>query len=62
MALKRSVSSIYDEIKRNSVKGTYDPKKANDKTRIRRQEAKYQGMKIVGNDQLQKTVEKLLYR
>lgn len=59
--LNRSVSSIFDEIERNSVKGRYDPKKANDKSRIRRQEAKYQGMKIVGNSELQKTIEELLY-
>ncbi len=59
--LKRSVSSIFDEVKRNSVKGIYDPKKANDKAGVRRQDAKYQGMKIVGNDKLQKTIEKMLY-
>jgi IS30 family transposase len=59
--LNRSISSVFDEIKRNSVKGEYDPKKANDKARIRRQEAKYQGMKIVRDGKLQKTIEKLLY-
>lgn len=39
----------------------YDPKKANDKARVRRQEAKYQGMKIVRDGKLQETIEKLLY-
>lgn len=52
---------MFDEIKRNSVNGVYDPKKANDKARVRRQEAKYQGMKIVGDGKLQKTIEELLY-
>lgn len=59
--MNRSVSSIFDEVKRNSTKGIYDPKKANDKARVRRQDAKYQGMKIVGNSKLQDTIEKLLY-
>ncbi len=48
-------------MKRNSVKGEYDPQKANDKARVRRRKAKYQGMKIVGDNELQKTIEKLLY-
>src|SRR3989338_5078883 len=48
-------------IKRNSVRGVYDPKKANNKAGVRRQDAKYQGMKIVGDDKLQKTIEELLY-
>jgi len=60
-ALGRSISSVFDEVKRNSVKGIYDLKKANDKARVRRQEAKYQGMKIVRSSKLQDTIEKLLY-
>ena len=59
--MNRSVSSVFDEIKRNSVKGEYNPKKANDKARVRRQDAKYQGMKIVRNGKPQETIEKLLY-
>lgn len=60
-ALHRSVSSISDELKRNRVRGVYDAKKAAHKAYARRRESKYQGMKIVGNPQLQKFVEKGLY-
>ncbi len=60
-ALKRSVSTISDEIKRNSVSGSYDPTKAHLKARVRRKYAKYQGMKIVSNRRLQAFVERRLY-
>jgi len=60
-SLKRSVSTILDEIRLNSVKGKYDAKKARHKARCRRKEAKYQGMKIVRNSKLQKFVEAGLY-
>jgi IS30 family transposase len=45
----------------NSVKGKYDPKKAHYKARLRRQDSKYQGMKIVRNSDLQNFVDKNLY-
>lgn len=60
-ALNRSPSTISDEIKQNSVKGKYNPKKAHSKARTRRQCSKYQGMKIVKNKELQKFIEIELY-
>lgn len=60
--LKRSVSTISDEIKRNSDKlGRYDSSKANHKAYVRRKNSKFQGMKIVLDKQLQEFVEKHLY-
>lgn len=47
--LKRSVSSISEEINNNSVNGIYDPQKANHKAYVKRKNSKYQGMKVVGN-------------
>jgi transposase, IS30 family len=55
--LKRSVSTISDEIKRNSVKGEYDPLKAHQKAYARRHNASYRGIKIVSNDKLREFVE-----
>ena len=45
-ALCKNHSSIGREINRNSVKGTYNPHKAQHKSRVRRKQAKYQHMKI----------------
>lgn len=45
-ALHKDHSSIGREINRNSVKNVYDPAKAQHKSRVRRQRAKYQNMKI----------------
>ena len=59
--LGRSHSNILDEIKRNSVRGKYDPKKADHKAYVRRHEAKYQGMKIAEHTELQKYVDDHLY-
>jgi IS30 family transposase len=56
-ALNRSVSTVSDEIKRNSVNGKYDPDKACHKAYVRRLESKYQGMHIVGNKKTQKFVD-----
>ena len=55
--LHRSVSTISDEIRRNSVSGVYDPKKADHKAYVRRKYAKYQGMKIVSNPVLREYVD-----
>lgn len=44
--LGRSVSSISDEIRRNSVNGVYDPRKAERKARVRRRYAKQQCLKV----------------
>jgi IS30 family transposase len=59
--LGRSVSSISDEIRINSVNGAYQPKKASHKAYVRRRQSKYQGKKIVGNYKLRELVEKMLY-
>lgn len=59
--MRRSVSTISDELKRNRVKGSYDPKKAHHKAYVRRQEAKYQGMKIVQHGALRTYVDDNLY-
>lgn len=53
----RGKSSIADELKRNRVRGHYDPKKAHHKAYVRRKYAKYQGMKIVGTAALRNEVE-----
>ena len=44
--LECSQPSISREIKRNSVHGLYDPRKAKGKARVRRRYSKYQGMKV----------------
>jgi len=59
-ALNRGAGTISDEIRKNSVKGTYDPKKAHLKARVRRMYSKYQGMKIVQNTELWDYVEEKL--
>jgi IS30 family transposase len=56
-ALDRSVSSISEEINKNSVKGIYDPFKANHKAYVRRHNASYRGQKIVQNQELREFVE-----
>ncbi|GEM_PF-3814245 len=44
--LERSPGSISDEVRRNLTLGRYDPHRAQAKTRLRRMDAKFQGMKI----------------
>lgn len=56
-SLGRSVSSISDEIDRNSVRGRYDPQKADNKAKLRRKDAKYQGMKVAEHIELQAYVD-----
>ena len=58
--LRRSVSTISDEITRNKVRGRYDAKKAAHKAYARRKYAKFQGMKIVEHPALRTRVEELL--
>lgn len=59
--LKRSVSTISDELARNRVRNKYDPRKAQHKSYVRRKYSKFQGMKIVSSRKLRKFVEELLY-
>jgi transposase, IS30 family len=61
VALNRSVSTVSDEIKRNTVNGQYDPNKAHHKAYVRRRASKYQGMHIVGNKDTKKFVDASLY-
>src|SRR3989338_187737 len=56
LVLYRSSGSISDELKRNRTKGRYDPHRAHAKTRLRRMDAKYQGMKVEGNPALRSYV------
>jgi len=56
--LHRSVSSISDEIKLNTVKGEYIASKANHKARTRRKYSKVQVMKVVTNSDLREFVIK----
>jgi IS30 family transposase len=58
--LGRSPGTISEEIKKNSVNGVYDPKKAQHKAYVRRKYSKYQGMKIVQNSQLREYIEEKL--
>ena len=48
-ALGYNPSSISREIKKNRVRGKYDPAKANGKAMARRSYSKFQGMKIENN-------------
>lgn len=57
----RSHSSILNEVKRNSVRGSYDPRKADHKAYVRRKYAKYQGMKIAEQKELKKYIDIRLY-
>lgn len=56
-ALGRGIGTISDEISRNSVKGMYDPKKAQHKAYVARLYSKYQGMKVVRHRELWDYVE-----
>lgn len=56
-ALSRSVSAISKEIKINSVKGIYDPHKAQHKAYVRRHSASFRGQKIVNHKKLRSFVE-----
>lgn len=59
-ALSRPISTLSDEIQRNSVEGKYDPRKAQHKAYVRRHQASYRGKKIVANQKLRSFVEKNL--
>lgn len=56
----RSVSTISDEVRKNSVKGAYDPSKAHLKTYARRHAASYRGKRIMAHLSLQRFVERSL--
>jgi len=56
-ALDRPVSTISDEIKRNSIRGIYDPEKAQHKAYVRRHMASFRGKSVIANKELRKFVE-----
>jgi IS30 family transposase len=58
--LGRVVSTVSDEVGRNSVRGVYDPAKAHHKAYVRRHLATYQGKKIVEDFALREFVEREL--
>lgn len=60
--LKRAVSGLSYELKKNKVRGVYDANRAQHKAYVRRKYAKYQGMKIVENPGLRKFVERGLMK
>lgn len=55
--LGRSPGTLSEEIKNNSVKGVYDPNKAQHKAYVKRKDSKFQGMKIVSSKELRNFVE-----
>lgn len=54
--LDRSVSSVSDEIRNNSVDGIYDAKKANHKAYVKRQASKRDCLKVAMDSKLEKFV------
>ena len=56
-ALNRSVSTISDEIKKNSVKKKYDSQKAQHKAYAKRRNASFRGQKIIAHSKLRSFVE-----
>src|SRR3989344_3879486 len=60
--LERSPNTISFEITKNSVRGRYDPRKAQHKAYTKRKYSKYQGMKVVGDSQLRNYIEERLER
>jgi transposase, IS30 family len=59
-ALGRDHTTVDREIRNNSVKGKYDPRKANHKSYVKRKYSKYQGMKIIQEPDLLKYIERKL--
>lgn len=55
-ALGRGLGTISEEITRNKTKGAYDPRRAQIKTKNRRANSKYQGMKIRNDSELESYV------
>ena len=59
--LGKSPNTVCLEVKKNSVGGEYNPKKAHEKARQRRKQAQYQGMRIVECPPLRAYVDGHLY-
>jgi IS30 family transposase len=56
--LKRGKGTISEEVKNNSVNGIYSAKKAHHKAYAKRKYSKYQGMKVVQDNELRSYIEK----
>lgn len=61
-AMGRNPSSVGRELKRNAVKGRYDPEKAHHKAYVKRKYSKYQGMKIREHPTLERFIRRKLTR
>lgn len=59
-ALSRSVSTVSDEVNNNSVRGKYDPEKAQHKAYMRRHMASFRGKSVIASKELRSFVEKYL--
>jgi transposase, IS30 family len=59
-ALGRGVGTISEEIRKNSVRGAYDARKATHKAYVRRKYSKQQCLKVTSDSDLRKYVEKKL--
>jgi len=59
-ALNRAVSTISEEVSNNSVRGKYDPEKAQFKAYIRRHNISFRGKSIIASKELRTFVEKHL--
>jgi len=59
-AIGRHPSTVYREIKRNTVTGIYQSRKADHKAYVRRKYAKYQCMSIISNMKLREYIDKCL--
>ena len=55
-AMRRSHSSVVRELKKNSVRGIYDPRKAHHKAYVKRRESKYIGMKVRENPEMERYI------
>src|SRR5207253_10867756 len=58
--MRKSPSSVSRELKRNIIKGSYDPLKASHKAYVRRKYSKYQGMKVKEHPELERYVTRKL--
>jgi IS30 family transposase len=59
-ALSRSVSTVSEEVKNNSVRRKYDPEKAQHKAYVRRHTASFRGKSVIASEELRSFVEKYL--
>jgi len=58
--LGRHTSSVYRELRRNTVAGAYNARKADHKAYVTRKYAKYQAMRIIGDMKLREYIDRCL--